>query len=520
MMTESTSLFKARRLVLPLVLLSIGFTIGYSFLNWLLVAKTGWLPIDDDLADYWLPCLLAWVLVLFFIQRRLRLLKLSDKLNNLSVLYHFAAVAVVIVPVVVAQGYVRTTTGDLTHVKDADQIATVARAKFYVADHVCMHLDKPARHGFSTVTGRSHETLVFDLYMLAPICSTTSAAAAGQPVWIGIKYHHTMSNSASEAEKKSVFDSFARESVWAFDAEDPRGYQFLETLGRSIDRSRFEKTLSLANANVTDPVILIPHLEPFSQRSGNRLQWTFGALAIGPLLWLAMVLLPPLNPLEVKRVSGQKKQAHAPELSFLAVFLIPRRSAYGLPILIDVNIAVFVVMAVCGLGVMSFDPDDLLTWGASYRPAIHGWGMLRLIASQFVHGGLVHLVNNLYGLLFAGLFLAPVATNWRLIGYYLLCGLGGSIGSVVAHPTTVSVGASGAIFGLYGTLMTLVLFGDTRFSDSRKFILLNAGIFVALNLVIGAASHGVDNAAHIGGLLTGTVIGTALWFFSRGQPTS
>ena len=146
MVTESASLFKARRIVLPLVLLSIGFTIGYSFLNWLLVAKTGWLPIDDDIADYWLPGVMAWGLVLVFIQGRLRLLKLNDKLNNLPFLYHFAAVAVVVVPVLVAQGYVRTTTGDLTHVKDADQIATVARTKFYVADHVCMHLDKPARN--------------------------------------------------------------------------------------------------------------------------------------------------------------------------------------------------------------------------------------------------------------------------------------------------------------------------------------------------------------------------------------
>lgn len=164
---------------------------------------------------------------------------------------------------------------------------------------------------------------------------------------------------------------------------------------------------------------------------------------------------------------------------------------------------------------MSFDRDELLAWGANYRPAIHGLGIFRLITSQFVHGGLVHLANNLYGLLFAGMFLTPVVVNGRLIACYLLCGLGGSIASVLAHPATVSVGASGAIFGLFGILLTLVLFGDTRLAKARKFIFINAGIFVGLNLLIGAATPAIDNAAHLGGLLTGALVGVALFVLNR-----
>jgi len=173
-----------------------------------------------------------------------------------------------------------------------------------------------------------------------------------------------------------------------------------------------------------------------------------------------------------------------PPGSFVRDLFIPTPKLYGLPILIDTNIVVFLVMALSGLGVMSFDRDDLLVWGANFRPAIHGIGMFRLITSQFVHGGLIHLANNLYGLLFAGMFLTPVALNGRLIASYLLCGLGGSIASVLAHPATVSVGASGAIFGLFGILLTLVLFGDARLAEARKFIFINAGIFVELNLLV------------------------------------
>jgi rhomboid protease GluP len=172
-------------------------------------------------------------------------------------------------------------------------------------------------------------------------------------------------------------------------------------------------------------------------------------------------------------------------------------------------------MAISGLGVMSFDRDDLLVWGANFRPAIHGIGVFRLITSQFVHGGLIHLANNLYGLLFAGVFLTPVAVNGRLIACYLLCGIGGSVASVLVHPATVSVGASGAIFGLFGILLMLVVFGDARLAKARKFIFLNAGIFVGLNLLIGAATPAIDNAAHLGGLLTGALIGVALFVLNR-----
>jgi rhomboid protease GluP len=124
-------------------------------------------------------------------------------------------------------------------------------------------------------------------------------------------------------------------------------------------------------------------------------------------------------------------------------------------------------------------------------------------------------MNNLYGLLFAGLFLVPVVRKARLIACYLFCGLGGSIASVLVHPATISIGASGAIFGLFGMLLTLVLLRDTRLEQTRKSIVLNAGIFVALNLVIGAATPGIDNAAHLGGLLTGVLLAAGIFMSQR-----
>lgn len=219
----------------------------------------------------------------------------------------------------------------------------------------------------------------------------------------------------------------------------------------------------------------------------------------------------------------QRAVAEAPQSrakrsgSVVLGFLVPRRDNYGLALLLDINIGVFVIMVLAGLGFVSFQPDDLLVWGANYRPAIHGLGILRLIFSQFVHGGVMHLANNMYGLFFAAIFLLPVAGNYRLIAFYLVCGLGASIASIIMHPATVSVGASGAIFGLCGILITLVLLGDTRVAAAKTLILMNIGLFIILNLLLGAVSLGIDNAAHVGGLITGCALGLIIFLLDRSR---
>jgi rhomboid protease GluP len=323
-----------------------------------------------------------------------------------------------------------------------------------------------------------------------------------------------MSNSTSDSDKNFAYDAFIRKSLQSFNAEDARNYQFLETLGHNSDRKRFDKTLQMEASNLPSLIILIPHREPFEKRTGDRLAWLVGSIVCSPLLWLVLVFIRPIEKTQVERAHEIHKHGTLHPHGWLKSFT-SSKGDYGLPVLLFTNIAVFLAMALAGLGVMSFDSDDLLAWGANYRPAIHGLGVFRLITSQFVHGGLIHLINNLYGLLFAGLFLMPVVTRWHLIVCYLLCGLGGSIASVSVHPATISIGASGAIFGLFGILLTLLLLRDARLEQTRKYILLNAGIFVVFNLVIGAASPGIDNAAHLGGLLTGALLATGLFLFHR-----
>ena len=117
----------------------------------------------------------------------------------------------------------------------------------------------------------------------------------------------------------------------------------------------------------------------------------------------------------------------------------------------------------------------------------------------------MHLLANMAGLLFAGVFLEPVLGRSKFLFVYLLTGVLASCASIVWYSATVSVGASGAIFGLYGLMLALLL---TKVFPPvlGKAFLVSTLIFIGYNLLMGL-SGGIDNAVHIGGLVSGFVVG-------------
>ncbi|HEX2935912.1 MAG TPA: rhomboid family intramembrane serine protease [Bacteroidales bacterium] len=170
---------------------------------------------------------------------------------------------------------------------------------------------------------------------------------------------------------------------------------------------------------------------------------------------------------------------------------------------------IFLVMVFSGLGLISFRGADLLNWGANFRPNVLHGEYWRLFTSTFLHGGLMHLLMNMYGLLFIGLFLEPILKSKRFILLYVITGIIASVSSIWWHTATVSIGASGAIFGMYGIFLALLL---TKLfpKDFQKSFLASTLVFVGYNLLYGLTG-GIDNAAHTGGLVSGMLIGYLIY---------
>jgi membrane associated rhomboid family serine protease len=487
---------------------ALGLVLLYSAFDWLAV-QSGLVPLDKDLTVAWIPIVLAVAATLLIVQPRISTLALS-RWKALPGLYLIVAVAAVAAPAILAQFYVRSASGTLVHVGSAGAIADAPAAKYYKADLVCLDRERAIAQPVVEADGRDDEDLDVTLYVAVPLCE-------GGSVWIGYVYTDVIDNRMSDAKKDAAYDGFLKSSNASFDAEDTSRYTYLERLGPSGDKRGFERML--AKHGVTgDATVVLPRTAPFEARTGNFALWTLAALLIGTLAWTLMVLVAPVDFVRLAQVGPGSSIGHVEATHpgrgnpVLGALFIPSMDSFGVQLLIDANILVYLAMVLSGAGVMSFDTQTLVEWGGNYGPLDHGWGLLRLFSCQFVHGGFGHIANNMYGLLFAGLVLSPVAKNTRLIFAYLATGLGGSLASVAMHPDIVSVGASGAIFGLFGVALALGILGDSRLTLMRRLIFVNVAVYMGINLVLGWTTPGIDNSAHVGGALTGVALG---WLFHK-----
>ncbi|MFZ0295887.1 MAG: rhomboid family intramembrane serine protease [Candidatus Sulfotelmatobacter sp.] len=180
-------------------------------------------------------------------------------------------------------------------------------------------------------------------------------------------------------------------------------------------------------------------------------------------------------------------------------------------IFFGINVAVFLGMALSSSTIMDFPAPVLVQWGANVGAFTIRGEWWRLLTCVFVHGGLIHIAFNMWCLWDLGALSESLYGRWTFAAVYLISGLGASLASVMWNPYVMSVGASGAIFGLAGALIAAFKLGE--FSVPRSALsgpLRSLMVFVVFNLAFGAASGVTDNAAHVGGLVTGLILGALI----------
>ena len=216
-----------------------------------------------------------------------------------------------------------------------------------------------------------------------------------------------------------------------------------------------------------------------------------------------------INQQLAQQPSAQWVDESAEKKSGFFSFFIPSGDYFITPILINLNILVFLVMMISGVGIFDPDTQDLIRWGANFKPYTIDNQWWRLFTSTFLHIGLFHLAMNMYALVFIGSILEPLLGRMRFLIAYVCSGILASVASLWWHDTTVSAGASGAIFGMYGVFLALLTTNYIE-KEARKALLSSISIFVVYNLIAGLRG-GVDNAAHIGGLVSGMLMGYAFY---------
>jgi membrane associated rhomboid family serine protease len=184
--------------------------------------------------------------------------------------------------------------------------------------------------------------------------------------------------------------------------------------------------------------------------------------------------------------------------------------------LLAVNVAVYVAMVVTS-GSLTFSGWQRIHWGGNYGPYTIGGDYWRLITSCFVHADILHIAFNMWCLWSLGRLCERLFGRWQTVAIYLLTGVGGALLSISYHPQVLSVGASGAIFGIGGAILAGLKFGNISISaGERRSIFSSLVFFVGFNLMLGFGNFNffgsgkTDNMAHLGGLFSGLIIGLPL----------
>ena len=186
-------------------------------------------------------------------------------------------------------------------------------------------------------------------------------------------------------------------------------------------------------------------------------------------------------------------------------------------LLLTAFVSLFIFQILTGVSIDEPTTPDLIKWGANALPYTMGDEPWRLVSSAFLHIGLMHLLFNAFAMYFFGQVAEPMFGHIKFLLIFILSAVGGNIlnnylawQSIVNEGVlpAISAGASGGIMGLGAALLMATVCNMSV--AGLRLNLKSLAIVMGINLLYGFAVPGIDNAGHIGGALTGAIIGLAI----------
>ena len=189
-------------------------------------------------------------------------------------------------------------------------------------------------------------------------------------------------------------------------------------------------------------------------------------------------------------------------------FAFDRRKPYVTWIIIGVTVAVFLVEMLLNA---TEDMRILVIMGAKYHPLITLGQYWRLLTPALLHGSIVHIAMNMISLYMWGPTIELLYGKWKMLAIYVMSAVMGTAFSYAISPA-LSVGASGAIFGLFGTILS---FGRDNKAFFKKVFGSRFLILIGVNVAYGLMNTGIDIWAHLGGLVGGYLAAEILGTYKR-----
>lgn len=493
--------------ILPMFLLAFFLCVSLLGISrYLLVFEFQILDFKEEVWDLYLPMILS-IVSLILMRRRIGVLQHSnpDKDNFI----YFVILGIALCGALVSsQFYYKIRFSQNQTIPDVHQISAdknVNRIKInsYFVDEAYL-----SSQFTRDVTGKYGQDLNFHFYFVAAILKDSLEEVQNDlpEVWFANHFSKTISNGLSDEKKRIEFNSFREKCYYDLEHFNFYNNAYFIKVPNSDEKEVYERLILnvVDNPQNREVIFLSPSDGKFNDDGASVLKWVFYILGIGILVILFALIFPNY------RAQPLKAKDEDDDFNFFLQLFIPKKGYLITPVLIDLNILVFIILSLFGVNPFYPKTEDLITFGALSSQISNGeyW---RFLSSMFLHGGIMHLLMNLMVLGIAGFICENIFGTVKFTIIYFLSGIIAGISSLLWHDgNVILVGASGAIFGLIGSIaMALILRNNFK---ENKVALLIIVIYFVLNIFFGFISNS-DNAAHISGFICGMLISLLFYAF-------
>ena len=506
---------KVNHIVLPFLVTALLTLVAYMAIRWLLDLRFGLVQLDEDLWDFWIPFALPWIIIMFRFRRRFHILEFKMDKDRAHWLMQMICAFTLAGSLIASQNYLKATAGGFKELDNVAQFDPKDHERSYRIKNYVVASWMGSSHGTAHTSGRHNDRLNMEVFVVAPMLNDSTLLQNETPkVWYATKFREQIGNNASEERKNIAWRSLWERAEREMGTHDFHDHDHLRRVPASEDRKAYLEAIAKRTINVSgEEVILTPIDEPYGSGANKALAWMLGILGIGCGILMIALVRPglALSEYEYQQLPASTLRSKA-ELDNWHLWFIPKADRIATTILVDINLIVFVAMISNGVNLVSPRTPDLIMWGANSTAHILSGDYWRLVTCIFIHGGIMHLLMNMIGLVLAGLILESMIGSIYFSGIFFITGITASLSSLWWNEQVISVGASGAVFGLFGALCTVILVGRRSSYESNKGLLVFLIPYILLNLLFGLVIPGIDNAGHIGGLLSGGVLGSIIFF--------
>ncbi|MGF7230952.1 rhomboid family intramembrane serine protease [Arachidicoccus sp.] len=514
---------KIRKLIIPFFVVTFLFVGCYTFLNWFLLIKNNFFTASPAFVEKDLAFVIAWIPSLIWLRPRIALLDIKEiNRNYFLFFYQLFAVCLMAFCANYAQKVLYLKMHGHRVVGTLSETGAFRNDNYFVVKDY--YLDTSRHPAFRTVVadGSVKDSAELKIFICCPMYENAKDTARHlADYWLGFIYTKRVSDQTSQQLVPMLLANFDNECQLKFQKDVLKKIDYLEKIDSTTELSRiYDDAADKAGLDVTgaDRIFFKPRYRSYAKISAIAWAKAVYVLLVALVFWSLAIAFIPF------RIERQEEIAEEEYLPFPAKdnpvkkffgFLVPKDNYLITPWILYINAFIFLVLLCSFTGFFSFPLYVLYDCGGNVGFVTigqHQWW--RLISAAFLHQGIFHFVGNMFFLVIIGACLEPVIGRWKFILLYAVAIIVSSLVSAYHNWNVVAVGASGAIMGLYGAFYILVLTKSVKQKISPIFI-WSVGIYTLINFLLGFTLKGIDNAAHVGGLVAGILMGIVFMPFIR-----